>query len=78
MGVSESRTSKRDKKATKEKERGPFIITEVHQQGRFYRLSLERAAHHENLKPHSQHLKTGAYRRTWKDSSICLRSQRAR
>ena len=32
--------------------RGPFIITEVHQQGRFYRLSTRRAAHYENLKPH--------------------------
>ena len=28
------------------------MITEVHQQGRFYRLSTGRAAHHENLKPH--------------------------
>ena len=32
--------------------RGPFMITEVHQQGRFYRLSTGRAAHSENLKPH--------------------------
>ena len=31
--------------------RGPFMITEVHQQGRFYRLSTGRAAHYENLKP---------------------------
>ena len=31
--------------------RGPFMITEVHQQGRFYRLSTERAAHYENMKP---------------------------
>ena len=28
------------------------MITEVHQQGRFYRLSTGRAAHCENLKPH--------------------------
>ena len=28
------------------------MITEVHQQGRFYRLSKGRAAHYENLKPH--------------------------
>ena len=28
------------------------MITEVHQQGRFYRLSTGRAAHFENLKPH--------------------------
>ena len=27
------------------------MITEVHQQGRFYRLSTGRAAHSENLKP---------------------------
>ena len=32
--------------------RGPFMITEFHQQGRFYRLSTGRAAHYENLKPH--------------------------
>ena len=32
--------------------RGPFMIREVHQQGRFYRLSTGRAAHYENLKPH--------------------------
>ena len=28
------------------------MITQVHQQGRFYRLSTGQAAHHENLKPH--------------------------
>ena len=28
------------------------MITEVHQQGRFYRLVTGRAAHYENLKPH--------------------------
>ena len=28
------------------------MITEVHQQGRFYPLSTGRAAHYENLKPH--------------------------
>ena len=32
--------------------RGPFMITEVHQQGRFYCSSTRRAAHYENLKPH--------------------------
>ena len=32
--------------------REPFMVTEVHQQGRFYRLSTGRAAHYENLKPH--------------------------
>ena len=32
--------------------RGPFMITEVHQQERFYRLSKGRAATYENLKPH--------------------------
>ena len=30
------------------------MITEVHQQGRFYRLSTGRAAHYENLKPRVQ------------------------
>ena len=28
------------------------MITELHQQGRLYRLSTGRAAHYENLKPH--------------------------
>ena len=28
------------------------MITELYQQGRFYRLSTGRAAHYENLKPH--------------------------
>ena len=32
--------------------RGPFMAMEVHQQGRFYRLSTGRAAHYENPKPH--------------------------
>ena len=31
--------------------RGSFMITEVHQEGRFYRLSTGRAAHYENIKP---------------------------
>ena len=30
---------------------GPIMITEVHQQGRFYRLSTGRAAHYKSLKP---------------------------
>ena len=29
------------------------MITEVHQEGRFYRLSTARAAHYENIKPHN-------------------------
>ena len=36
-----------------EKWREPFMITEVHQEGRFYRLSTGRAAHYENIKPHN-------------------------
>ena len=42
---------KRTKKVLK-KWRGTFMITEVHQQGRFFRLSTGLAAHYENLKPH--------------------------
>ena len=34
------------------KSRGSFMITKMHQQSRFYRLSSGRAAHYENLKPH--------------------------
>ena len=44
--------SKGTKKLLK-KWRGPFMITEVHQEGRFYRLSTGRAAHYENIKPHN-------------------------
>ena len=33
--------------------RGPFMIMEVHQEGRFYRLSTGRAAQFENIKPHN-------------------------
>ena len=33
--------------------RGQFQITELHQGGRFYRLSTRRAAHYENIKPHN-------------------------
>ena len=33
--------------------RGPFMITEVHREGRFYRLSTGRSAHYENIKPHN-------------------------
>ena len=43
---------KRTKKFLK-KWRGPFMITEVHQEGRFHRLSTGRAAHYENIKPHN-------------------------
>ena len=52
MGISERYTTKRNKKAPK-KWRGPFMITEVHQKGRFYRLRNGRAAHYENIKPHN-------------------------
>ena len=33
--------------------RGPIQITEVHQGGRFYRLSTGRAAQYETIKPHN-------------------------
>ena len=52
MGISERYTTERNEKAPK-KWRGPFMITEVHQEGRFYRLSTGRAAHNENIKPHN-------------------------
>ena len=29
------------------------MITEVHQEGRFFRLSTDRAAHYENIEPHN-------------------------
>ena len=52
MGILERYTAERNGKAPK-KLRGPFMITEMHQEGRFYRLSTGRAAHYENLKPHN-------------------------
>ena len=52
MGISERYTTERNKEVLK-KWRGPFMITEVHQEGRFYRLSTGRAAHYENIKPHN-------------------------
>ena len=45
-------TAPKGTKKLLKKWRGPFMITEVHQQGRFYRLSTGRAAHYENLKSH--------------------------
>ena len=33
--------------------RGPFMITKVHRERRFYRLSIGRAGQHENIKPHN-------------------------
>ena len=36
--------------------RGPFQITEVHDRGRFYRLSTGRSAHYKNIKPRNDSL----------------------
>ena len=52
MGISRRYTTERNEKAPK-KWKGPFMITEVHQEGRFYRLSTYRAAHYENIKRHN-------------------------
>ena len=52
MGISERHTTERNEKAPKNY-RGLFMITEVHQEGRFDRLSFGRAAHYENIKPHN-------------------------
>ena len=52
MGVPGSSSPKGNKKIAK-KLRSPFQITEVHQGGRFYRLSTGRAAHYENIKPYN-------------------------
>ena len=41
------------KKLLLRKWRGPFMITEVHQEGRFYRLSTGRTAHYEKIKPYN-------------------------
>ena len=35
------------------KSRVPFMITEVHHEGRFHRMSTGRAAHYENIQPHN-------------------------
>ena len=52
VGISERYTTERNEKAPK-KWRGPFMITEVHQEGRFYRMNTGRAAHYEKIKPHN-------------------------
>ena len=52
MGFSKRNTTKRNEKAPK-KWRGSFMITEVHQEGRFSRLITGPAAHYENIKPHN-------------------------
>ena len=52
MGISKHYTTERNKNAPK-KVKGPFMITAVHQEGRFYRLSTDRAAHFENIQPHN-------------------------
>ena len=52
MGISKRYTTEKNKKAPKTW-RGPFMSTELHQDGRFYRLSTGRAAHYENIKPHN-------------------------
>ena len=44
---------RKEQKKFLKKWRGPFMIAEVHQEGRFYRLSTGRAAHYENIKPHN-------------------------
>ena len=47
----------KEKKKLLKKWRGAFMITEVHQEGRFYRLSTGRfyrlSTHYENIKPHN-------------------------
>ena len=50
--------------------RGPFQITEVHQGGRFYRLSTGRAAHYENIKPHKASSEDWCIKRTCKRETI--------
>ena len=62
MGISERYTTEKNEKAPK-KRRGPFIVTEVHQEGRFYRLSTgpERTLSHTTYRQ-----KTGVYLQTWK------------
>ena len=52
LGIPGIGSTKRNQKLLK-KWRGPFQIIDVHQGNRFYRLSTERAAHYENIKPHN-------------------------
>ena len=47
------------------------MITEVHQEGRFHRLTLGRAAHYENIKPYNPSTDlSGVYLQTWKRGII--------
>ena len=53
------------------------MITEVHQEGRFYRLSTGRAGHYENIKPHNPSKKRLVYtcrhgRRGLSNDGSCL------
>ena len=52
MGISKRYTTERNEKAPK-KWRRSFMITEMHQEGSFFRLSTGRAAHYESIKPHN-------------------------
>ena len=69
MGISERYTTEVKEKVPK-KWRRTFMITEVHQEGRFYRLSTGRAAHYENIKQTNHRQKTGVYLQTWKRGII--------
>ena len=69
MGISERYTTERDKEALK-KWRGPFMITEVHQEGRFYRLSTGRAPTTRTSSHTIHRQKTGVYLQTWKKGII--------
>ena len=52
-GCSRKQFHKKGPEKYLKKLRGSFQITEVHQGGRFYRLSTGRAVHYENIKPHN-------------------------
>ena len=50
--------------------RGPFMITEVHQEGRFYRLSTAEPPTTRTLSHTIHRQKTGVYPQTWKKGII--------
>ena len=51
--------------------RGPFMITEVHQEGRFYRMNTGRAAHYKNIRSHNPSTEEWCiYPQTWKKGII--------
>ena len=69
MGISERYINERNEKAPK-KWKGPFMITIVHQEGRFYRLSTTKLPTTRTLSHTIHRQNTGVYPQTLKKGII--------